>query len=665
MEPTKQKEGRSYYVPTLRQSADRQRVYKHVEEMRLLKDKKMPHFSGPEGERSWKDYIDDSEKIINGYVLSREMQGKEEWMSNLLDNISRAKLRAVAAGVGLKVPEMSFEAVDKNGMRSSVRADIFKNITRQSYYDTNPTLQSFLELWTMLSHGVIFEYEGYKTGGAMQEVVESFDSLTGEVKTKKQYRKMDGKPYCVLINPQEFYFHTFFVRDIQDQPRIAWVQHYTRREIELEFSKFPNYKYIMSKSEVARFAPIQDTLYFSKWSERVQNDDDYEVIRYYSKSDEGGEDIHGNKTYGYETWINGVPMLQCPLLWGDKEKVYPFAKEICEPFANTNFFVGMSFAGILEAYQDGKNTVLNTLIDKLYRNVDPLKLVGLQNRDLLDVESDVVTQDNTIYVPDISAVKFMEHPQINAGELAMLRILDSGIDSVSVDKSQQGMSSTTEKTARQAILEDARAREIKGILYVFLENLWLQKTRLRTRIILSHYIKDKAAADSIRGQIITIKDYSFGDGGRGTLDIFVAKDKNDRLSTLEIEAREQAMEAQGISYKLISIDSDYLDEWEYDFKVIPTSFHNQDKVSKEEELVAETQQMTTLFPEFFAANKDHYLKDFLEIRGKHPDEFNKPPVMPPPMNPMMPQGGGSSLPPEQVPPAGASPLDIGAMMLNQ
>ena len=509
----------------------------------------------------------------------------------------------------------------------------------------------------MMSHGVVLEYEGYKTGGAMQEVVESFNSLTGAVKTKKEYRKMDGKPFSVLINPQEFYWDTFFVSDIQDQPRLAWVQHYNKAELELEFSKYPNYKFVKDKKEVSEFAPMQSQLYYQEWAERVGDEDDFEVLRYYSKADEGIDDANG-----YEVWINGVPMIQSPLLWGDKEKVYPFAKEIAEPFANTNFFVGMSFPGLLEAYQDGKNTILNTLIDKLYRQVDPLKLVGLENRDLLDVESEITSQDNTIYVPKIEQVKFMQHPAINNGELAMLGILDRGIEASSLQV-QQDVESTTEKTATQSKLEALRANEIKGILFMFLENLWLQKYKLRNEIVLTHYLKDKASQDTKKGQIISIKDYTFGDGARGILDIHIAKNKGAVMSLQEIESREQAMEEQGIAYKLISIMSDYLNDWEYDYKIIPDSFHKLDKLSQEDDLMAEIQQMTTLFPEFFVANKDRYLKDVLELKGKHPDEFN------PPVEPQQPEGGGGGE--EETPPAEGSeeipigsPLDQGAQLLR-
>ena len=90
------------------------------------------------------------------------------------------------------------------------------------------------------------------------------------------------------------------------------------------------------------------------------------------------------------------------------------------------------------------------------------------------------------------------------------------------------------------------------------------------------------------------------------------------------------MSQQGIAYKLVSMDADYLNDWKYDFKIIPQSFQKQDKANQSEELMGEVQQITTLFPKFFLANKDKYLREILELHGKHIDEYNPPEQIPPP-----------------------------------
>jgi len=639
------------YTETPEQSAARTQAYKYLHEMIDLKDKVMPHFSGPDGERSWNDMVDDSEMILNGYTQSRESQGKEDWQSNMMDNVSRVKLKAVAAGIGLQVPGMSFVATNKKGLRSATRAEIFKHVTRQTFLDGNPTMSAFREVWHMLSHGTLFEYEGYKSGGAMRDRVISFNSLTGEVETKKEYVKMDAKPFNVILNPQEFFWWTFFTNDVQQQPRIAWVQTYTKGQLELEFSKYKNYALVKDKKGCKGISQLTSSTFFERWSERItQEEDEYEVFRLYDKERDK-----------YEIWINGINVLTAPILWGDKEKAYPFAVQQGEAYANTNFFVGMPFGQIMEAYQEHKNTVINTIIDKLYRSAKKPFLVGLQNKDLLDVQDQLVDEDNKFYVPDINDVKPFPYEGPNQGEFMMLSILDKGLETISVDKAQQGQSAGGERTAREVVIADTRAQEIKGALYLSLENLWLQKTRLRTQVNISHFINDKAASSDMKDQIISIEDYEFGDGYRGVLDIHIAKTKAKMMTNDELESRAAAMEEQGMAYKIVSIMKSYIDDWKYDFKIIPDSFHKKEKDLEQAEFDSEVQWLATLVPQFFQANIDTYLKEKLAFRGKRMEDYkqSQPPQAPAGAEEQPAEQGGAPIPS----PGGMNPLDEGAQAL--
>ena len=600
------------YVPSSEESVKRVKAYQYLHDMIELKDKAMPHFSGPDGERSWNEMVDDSEMILNGYTRSREDQGKEDWQSNMMDNVSRVKMKAVAAGVALKVPGMTFTATNKDGLRSAARAEIFKGITEQTFQDGNPAMAAFRDMWHMLSHGMIINYEGYKTGGAKRDRVISFDSLTGAVETKSEFVKMNGKPFSVLLNPQEFFWWTWYTNDVQEQPRCAWVQNYTKGDLELEFSQYKNYKNVKDKKNTYAASQLTDSTFYNEWQERVEDEDDYEVFKLFDKENDR-----------YQIWVNQVLMLDAPLLWGDKEKIYPFAVQQGEYYANTNFFAGMPFGQIMEAYQDQKNTVINTIVDKLYRSAKKPFLVGLQNQDLLDVQDQFVDEDNKYYVPDINQVKPFPFEGPNQGEFMMLSILDKGLETLSVDKAQSGQSAGGDRTAREVVIADTRAQEIKGSLYMSLENLWLQKFRLRTQVIISHYINDKAASETTKDQMVEVDDYEFGDGERGILAIHIAKSKGKLMPSDELESRAAAMEEQGIPYKIISIMRTYLDEWQYDFKVIPNSFHKVEKELEQAEFDSEVEWMATLMPEFFAANKEKYAKEKLQFRGKKMSDYKQ------------------------------------------
>ena len=110
------------FKPSEEEQKARDEMYAKLQYMKDEKLKPRPHFAGQDGHRSWLRYIDDSERVLNGYYMSRDAQGKESWQANIMDNITLAKCRAIAAGVGLKVPEMEFDATGKNGMRSMRRA---------------------------------------------------------------------------------------------------------------------------------------------------------------------------------------------------------------------------------------------------------------------------------------------------------------------------------------------------------------------------------------------------------------------------------------------------------------------------------------------------------------------------------------------------------------
>src|SRR3989338_8432269 len=176
----------------------------------------------------------------------------------------------------------------------------------------------------------------------------------------------------------------------------------------------------------------------------------------------------------------------------------------------------------------------------------------------------------------------------------MLAAMDRSIDLLSVDVTQQGQQNRRSATATEIKIADERARQMKGMLFMFLEDLWLQKNKLRVRTILTQYLKDKAKRENYRDNIITVPDVTFSDGARGTLDIHVANTKS----------------------KIISMTKDYLDDWEYDFQVVTESLYSQDQFKKGQDFQEEMQVVATVFPEYLASNKDKYWKEFLEIKGK-------------------------------------------------
>lgn len=617
-----------------KQQKERERVYADLEKMIEQREMMRPHFSSEFGQRTAMQYWNDCDRRVNGETLSREEQGKDEWQSNFFNPVTRTKLKTLIAGIALSVPQMSFRAVNKNGMYSAQRAQLMQHLVNHSRLQGNPSLDIFFEAWEAAAKGTVIKYDGYIKTKYKRKFISHYDLETGDIKFEEREETVEDKPVDQLVPLSEFYIWDFFIYDVQDQPKIAWVQHYNKEDLKKEFGKYKNFKHVKDKATARRFNSSEINLYMNKWEARVDDKDDYEVIRYYNKF----EDC-------YEIWCNGVPFLQAPLVWGKTKKHYPFSKTIFEPFVGQHFFYGKSLPSVLEGIQDTANAGINSVFDSWYRSLNTPMLIGLENKDLLDIEDELITQDNKIYVPNVNAVKPMDMRGVQQADLAMLEYIARLGDIATFDTTQSGVQGKG-VTAREVIIADERARELKGSAFMFLEDLWLQKTRLRVFNVLINYMQPriekvvgKDGKERIKDalSVINVPDVEFSDGTIGVLGVQIARDKGKMLKVKDIEAREDVMAKNGINYKLVAVTSDYLDDWEYDFEIVTSSIANQDRVRKEAEFEGKYRTLVTLFPEYFASNKEKAFGEFREIYGEGPEDWKEPQQQAPQ------QGDGSML----------------------
>ena len=621
------------YNPSPKVVEVRTKLYQAIEEMIEVRNKSRKQFNGHRGDRTPVEYWDDSDRRLNGYTSTREEQGKEDWQANYFDPVTRNKMKAFIAGVALDVPEISYRAVNSTGIFSAKRAELIKQLVRHSYLlSANPQVEIFYDAWEGAGRGTVIKYDGYLKTKHKRKFITSYDQETGEIEFEEKDVVVEDRPIELGVPLSEFFIRDFFIENVQDQPDIAWIQRYSYAQVEFEFGKYKNFKYVKDKSIIRRFEGDTKTYFYDHWNERVEDKDDYEVIRYWNKPEDR-----------YEIWINGVDIFLAPILTGKKKKLYPFSKTILEPFEGRKFFYGKSFPHILEGIQDRTNATKNSVIDKLYRSLTPPMLVGLVNKDLLDIEDEFVNQDNKIYVPDVNQVKPLPFEGVSQGDIAMMQVDARDADLASSDSVQQGIQGEG-VTAREAMLADEHARKLKGIFFMFLQDLWLQKTRLRIPNILSNYFKPKYEAivgpkgHELLQEVLTILNVpntSLSDGTKGTLAIQIADNENKLLKVPEIEAREEIMQNEGVPYKLIAVTSDYFDDWDFDFEVLPESLYTNDKIKKETMIKEKIQWFATLFPEFFLANKDKFIEQSLDIYSESVESYNPPVNIPPPM----PEGG--------------------------
>lgn len=610
------------YRPSKKVQELRDSVYRDVQEMIDERNRTYPQFNGENGDRTLIQYINDSDRRLNAYTPSREEQDKEEWQANVFNPVTREKLKAVVAGVAQRFPELQYQASNKEGLFSTQRAEFVKQLVRHSRAVTNPQLDIFFEAWEMCGKGTVVKYDGYLKTKYKRKFIKSFDLTTGRVDFDERDEVVDDRPIDLEVPIQEFFISDFTIFNVQDQPKVAWIQHYNKEALEMEFGHLPNFKFIKDKQGFSkRYHGDTVSYFYDKWANRVDDCEDYEVVRYYNKLEDR-----------YEIWVNGVDMLISPLLWGRANKLYPFSKSILEPFVDRQFFYGKSLPSVLEGNQDVDNTIWNTMLDKLYRSLKPPMLVGLPNKDLLDIEEELVNEDNKFYVPDVAQVKPMPYDGVTSGDIAMLQATARMLDLASVDANQSGIQGRG-VTATEAGIADQNAARLKGIFFTMLEDLWIQKTRIRIENILINYMKQKT--DTIIGKegteiiqkattIFSVKDTKFADGSTGILGIQVVDEAQDLPTRAEIETRENAMIQNGQNYKLIAVTSDYLDDWHLDFTVVSDSLKERDRMSEEKKIALKQELLVTLYPEYAASNKEMMFEEFLEVYGENIEDWNPP-----------------------------------------
>lgn len=625
----------------------RNKRYGQIDTMLQVRNKNYHQFNGPDGDRNLIGYIDDSDRRLNSDTPTREEQGKEDWQSNLFTPVTRTKLKALVAGVALQIPDITFMSWNQDGLFSPQRAEFIKQMVRYSRLAKggNPRLDIFFEAWELFGKGTVIKYDGYLKQKHKRKFVTGFDQTTGEVKWEEKEVLVEDRAVDILVPLSEFFIWDAEIADVQDQPRVAWIQHYNKSALDLEFSKYKNYQFVKDRASAAKFKSSTVSYYYDGWAKRVEQDDDYEVVRFYDMEEDA-----------YEIWINGVEILTAPLLWGRRKKLFPFSKTINEPFAGKSFFYGMSLPHSLEGNQDMNNVIWNTTLDKALRSLTPPFLVGLANKDLLDLEDEYVNQDNKIYVPDINQVKPMPYQGLGAGDIQLLQIMQRALDVQSTDSNQSGISGRG-VTAREIQLADQNAQKLKGIPFMFLEDLWIQKTRLRVYNIMTNYMLPRTEAiigsDGVKKfreltTIHNIHDVTHSDGTQGVLGVQVVSSEKTAPSVLDIEAREEAMMKQGINYKMIAVPSNWLDDWEIDFSVVSDSIYSQDKVKKEALITEKQDRLATYYPDYFIANKKKLFGEVVDLYGDNAKDYVDPP--PPPPAPAPGAAGGGA------------PLDIGAAL---
>lgn len=621
-----------------------QLVMERFQRMRDSRNKTYKHFN----ERTLKQFVEDSQLRANSYIPDRDSQGKADWQANFFHPVTRNKLKAIIASVSRLMPDTKIVARNPRNQLDVTRADIMRELVRYSRMQENLELENFFDVWTCAVEGTLFKYEGYRKVKEKVRVVKSYDYVTGEAETEEREVITEDKCVEEVIPVLDIFLENMYEYDIQKQPSIAWCKLYDADAAKREFGKFKNFKEVKSLADMSE--EERTSLYTNEWDDLVGKDQ-YLAMRFYSVPLDR-----------YIILLNGTIILDTPMLWGRTKKRYPIAKTIFEPFVNKQFAYGNSLPNSLLGEQDVINALFNMAIDKTYRSLVKPLLVGTVNQDAFDLEDEVLTHDTKIPVEDVNQVREMEISGVNQSDLNMIQMMSQGLDLSSVDQVQQGVAGSG-ATAREIVIANEKAKELKTIFFLLLTDLWKQKTELRIMNILTYYpqaqIKEALDEEQVAEyRTMLIPNSKLSNNKDGYLSVQFVQDETKLPKPAELDAEELAYQSQGVNLEKVVITSDYLDNHEYDVSVIPESLYRSQRAERQALYQEKVQTMATMFPGFFQQNQEELFKEFIDVYGGDVNTYKlaaTPPqqAMTPGQDgqPMMPPGGAPQAPNAEAMPA--------------
>lgn len=610
------------YNPSDKEKQKIKGVYEELSVMKKLRNQKWKHFN----DRSLKDFIDDSQLRLNGYVPSRKSQGKEPWQSNMVHPVTRNKFKAILAGYALNIPQTRITAQNEKQQEDQNRASLMRSLVNYSYDTESKEEQNFFEAWETVEKGTVIVYDGYLKARATRKIIKSYDPTTGDIETEEQEVETDNQCVSFIIPLMNMYIKDWTIFDIQKQPSLCWVERMDVDSFKNEFGKYKKFEHV--KTSVQLTDKNEQDLFFKEfWQERDKNDEPIEVVRYFNK----GKDE-------FIIIANGVLLFESPMILGKKKKWYPFAKTVFEPFA-TDFFYGNSLPNTLMCEHDVIQSLYNMTLDKTYRSMIPQRLIGMINKDDFDLEDNNVDTDTEIYVQDIKQVREIPIQGVNQSELQMIQLISRGLDQSSVDENQSGNQRPGNVTAREVVIADQNAKRLKGILYLFMTSLWTQKIKLRVMNILTYYTQEKIgrAVGEDSGKAFStymVQNEELSSGEKGTLGVRFVKNQKDLPSQSALDVEEYEMEKRsGKPVEIVALTSDFLDDWRYDVKIESESLYQQDENLTQTKMEEKLRMLGVYAPQAIMGNSEKIAKDILLAHGDEPDEYNLQP--PAPIDPAM------------------------------
>lgn len=550
------------YSPGTEEQADIQEALAAYVTARNVMQRQYEYFNG----RNLFECIDDWTKRWNGYIPPlNPLMDQTSW--NIFYNFTRNAIISYLARVALNPVKSTIVAVNKkSGMPSRKFAEALTDLNQYSLNEENGPARFLEAAMEAAVKGTVVVYEGYMKNFQKEKVPENFDAETGRITYKTKNKIIFDNCYQKVVPLEDFYITNAYQADVQKQPKIIWRNLTTFSEAQNEFSHYRNWKFVRPGNYT--LAMEMQTFYRQAQLADLPMDR-VEILRYYCR-----------RTNTHIVLCNGVVMYSGPIPFKDGK--YPFAKTVNEPFGN-DFFWGQGMPGKYMGEQDLINSFINMMAQKTTNSLLP---TGLSS-DLDDlIEDDVIEIGKMRQVSDINKWKWWEAPAVNGGEFNMFQtVLNLAKDSANVGAGDLTTAGGGKVTARQVLLKQQELVQKLSFNTNYLEDLEVERTKLRTSHILQFYAIPRIERVTGKGgkeiedmvyRDIKLSDTELSTGQKGTKIVKIIggeyqnPDDREKLAN-DLSVMEMAGEEQGIPTEALALSADIFQDFDVNVQVVKNS----------------------------------------------------------------------------------------------
>ena len=611
------------------QTKERDRILRIVQEDKQRRDAEISFFRN----ENLLTYTDVSIAQFIGHRAKPEW--KKGYQYNVFDPITRDKVMAILSKSGGLYEAQFFNTNKRLAKVSELIAVILGAFYQDSTRKLNEKEKNKMTMLSALITPKAIWYEGWKNQKRTIRDIEERNESGEITKVKEKKIVHYNGPWGELVPVEDFIPGSLCIRDMQEQPRVAWVSKMQKEQFNRLYpiSKYP---------EAAKVQPYHVLFDNELTDMTVRNDlkeHEVEVIKFFEK----WEDRYSIIANGVLLSKMNSPMpfahKDFPFVWGGFEELSPF------------FVYDMPLTMKILDMQDMNNEVLNLTLDMVWRALNEVILVKEGD----GINDDVLYGGGLVPVNDPANFNKLEFGSSFGFSSAqqMREAARRSIESASLDAPMSGQSGSRQITAREALIAREAAMEITTLFLQNMENMERDKARLRVMNQLDRYKRpteweERIGEDLTKEAIpifreISVRNAKLENGKRGTANISIteqprAKEELDSVNTENDKELSQT----------IDITPEFIRQIDFDVEIVANSSVKKTKAQQVGEARAFMLDALSA-PQIL--NPQYAAKEYVKSLGKREDEALVQPKEANPLEQM--QGKGT----EQKPP---NPAQSGA-----